>query len=278
MEKDEAGLGSPENSPWPTLPPKPLSWIHRWRPLPKLLGLMALIVAFASVQRLAGLPVIWALAAGLWGLSGLPWRSGLRRLALPGLLVAGLMGILPFWVGETILWRWGSLAVRWEGLETVLRIGGRLLAIFTLSVLLLETTPVMELFAALRRLGIPDLLLELAWLTQRYLQEISAQWEQMQRAAQLRGWQPKGSLMHLWPTLSRQRCGALRRDLPLLASWVGTLLIRSYDRSERVYQALQLRGYGQATPFFSAATRRDPYSWAATGLAVVTAIALQWWV
>ncbi|MEN9229441.1 MAG: cobalt ECF transporter T component CbiQ [Thermostichus sp. DG02_5_bins_236] len=251
------------------------SWIHRWRPLPKLLGLMGLVVAFAAIQRLALLPVIGVVAGGVWGLSGLPWRLWLRRLAGPGVLVSGLILVLPFWLGETVIWRWGSLAVRWEGIAVVLRIGGRLGAIFTLSLLLLETTPLMELLAALRRLGIPDLLLELAWLTYRYLQELGSQWQQMRRAAQLRGWRPGGSL---------------RRDLPFLASLLGTLLVRSYERSERVYQALRLRGYGQIVPLVAedsvplslkrcvATTRTagDPakthtsvaLSWGATGLAL----------
>lgn len=144
MARDEAGSGIPccwrgqQSHPHPS---KPLSWLHRWQPLPKVLGLMALMAAFASVRCLALLPLIWALVAGLWSLSGLPWSLGLRRLAAPGLLVAGLMGILPFWAGETILWRWGSLALRWEGLQMALRIGGRGLALFALTMLLLETTP-----------------------------------------------------------------------------------------------------------------------------------------
>jgi len=235
---------------------------------------MALMAAFASVRSLTLLPLIWALVAGLWSLSGLPCsliapqrcRDGLKRLAAPGLLVAGLMGILPFWAGETLLWRWGSLALRWEGLEMALRIGGRGLALFALTMLLLETTPMLELLAALRQLGIPDLLLELAWLTQRYLQEMAAQWEQMQRAARLRGWRPRGSLWRPGP--------ALRQDLPFLAASVGTLLVRSYERSQRVYQALRLRGYGRA-PLFPTAASRDPYSWAATALAVATAVLLR---
>ncbi|MCJ2541415.1 cobalt ECF transporter T component CbiQ [Thermostichus vulcanus] len=254
MEKDEVA-----GSPISETAAKTLSWIHRWRPLPKLLGLLGLVVAFAAVQRLALLPVLGVVAAGLWGLSGLPWRLWLRRLAGPGVLVSGLILVLPFWLGETVLWRWGSLAVRWEGIAEVLRIGIRLGAIFTLSLLLLETTPLMELLAALRRLGIPDLLLELAWLTYRYLQELGSQWQQMRRAAQLRGWRPGESL---------------RQDLPFLASLLGTLLVRSYERSERVYQALRLRGYGQGAPLVAAAG--DPtrayasvaLSWGATGLAL----------
>jgi cobalt/nickel transport system permease protein len=258
---------------------KTLSWIHRWRPLPKLLGLLALIVAFAAIQRLAVLPVIGVVAVGLWGISGLSWRLWLKRLAGPGLLVSGLILVLPFWLGETVIWRWGSLAVRWEGIAVVLRMGGRLGAIFTLSLLLLETTPLMELLAALRRLGIPDLLLELAWLTYRYLQELGSQWQQMRQAAQLRGWRAGGSPVlrtanATQRTPFRLRDTATRRDLLFLASLLGTLLVRSYERSERVYQALRLRGYGQAAPLVSSVGESAQsctsvaLSWGATILAL----------
>ena len=36
------------------------------------------------------------------------------------------------------------------------------------------------------------------------------------------------------------------RNLRVLASLVGTLLVRSYEQSQRVYQAMRLRGYGQS--------------------------------
>jgi len=54
---------------------------------------------------------------------------------------------------------------------------------------------------------------------------------------------------------------------------VGTLLVRSYERSERVYQALRLRGYGRA-PLLPEEMARDPWSWAATGLAVAVGLVL----
>jgi cobalt/nickel transport system permease protein len=248
------------------LPPPP-SWLHRWRPLPKLVGLLALMAAFAQVQRLALLPLVWAVVAFLWGLSGLPLRRGLRRLAAPGVLLIAFVLFLPFAVGDTLLWRWGSLALRWEGLERALCLGGRSLALLALATLLLETTPLPALLAALRALGIPDLLLELAWLTQRYLQEVGSQWQRMQRAARLRGWRPRGS-RSLW-----QPGPTWRQDLPFLAAAVGTLLVRSYERSQRVYQALRLRGYGRA-PLVPPAAGGDPCSWAATGLALAVAVGL----
>jgi len=279
MTKDRAGVaisrdpccwgvqvGGRQLSPKAPLSPPP-PWLRRWRPLPKLVGLGALMAAFAQVQRLALLPLVWALVVALWALSGLPWRRGLNRLAAPGVLLIAFVLFLPFAVGDTLLWQWGSLALRWEGLERALCLGGRSLALLALATLLLETTPLPELLAALRALGIPDLLLELAWLTQRYLQEVAAQWQQMQRAARLRGWQPRGSL---WRPGS-----AWRQDLPFLAAAVGTLLVRSYERSQRVYQALRLRGYGQA-PLVRVTAGRDPWSWAASGLAVAVALGLVW--
>lgn len=41
------------------------------------------------------------------------------------------------------------------------------------------------------------------------------------------------------------------------------------------YQALRLRGYGRA-PLFSTAAGGDPWSWAASGLAVVVSVGLVW--
>jgi cobalt/nickel transport system permease protein len=79
---------SKANLPCPPLASRSFSspWLHRWRPLPKVVGLLALMAAFAQVQRLALLPLVWVLVALLWALSGLPLRRGLRRLAAPGVL------------------------------------------------------------------------------------------------------------------------------------------------------------------------------------------------
>jgi cobalt/nickel transport system permease protein len=52
------------------------------------------MAAFAQVQRLALLPLVWVLVALLWALSGLPLRRGLRRLAAPGVLFKPLPQVL----------------------------------------------------------------------------------------------------------------------------------------------------------------------------------------
>ena len=51
----------------------------------------------------------------------------------------------------------------------------------------------------------------------------------MQRAMKLRGFQPKN---------------ISRRNLQVFAQLTGSILVRSYERSLRIYQAMILRGYG----------------------------------
>ena len=71
-------------------------------------------------------------------------------------------------------------------------------------------------------------------LAYRYLEELGNMLTTMQRAIRLRGFQYKKFS---------------RRNLRILAQLTGSLLIRSYERSNRVYQAMILRGYGyQFTP------------------------------
>ena len=69
------------------------------------------------------------------------------------------------------------------------------------------------------------------------LSETGADLRRMQRAMRLRGFDTRRLARH---TLDR------------LASLIGSLFVRSYERSERVYRAMALRGYGQATT-------RDPF-------------------
>jgi cobalt/nickel transport system permease protein len=65
-------------------------------------------------------------------------------------------------------------------------------------------------------------------LTYRYLEELTDILTNMQRAMKLRGFEKK----------------ALdQRTLKMLSQLVGTLLLRSYEQSKRVYQAMVLRGY-----------------------------------
>ncbi|MEN9252736.1 MAG: energy-coupling factor transporter transmembrane component T [Thermostichales cyanobacterium BF4_bins_65] len=190
----------------------------------QFLGLLTLMGVGASLGHWQGIALWLGVSLSLYGRSGLPWTAlWLRwRYPLGLLLVLGLL--LPFQPGETILWQWGSLRLTGEGVLSLVRVGGRFGGLVTLGGLLLGSQPLGQTLAMLRHWGIPALLLDLLGLAYRYVFVLHVDWQQMQRALWLRG----GKL-----------------DIPTLIPLLGSLVVRSVERSERVYQGMRLRGYGQ---------------------------------
>lgn len=207
--------------------------LHRWAAKPKLIGLLAIIFAFASVRQVGLLLPMLGITVGLYAVSQLPLRYLQRRLRYPGLFILGVVAVLPWFVGETVVAQWGWLSLRQEGLGLAVLVVGRFLSIVITTFVLLGTTPFVELLQVLRTLGLPPLLADMMLLSYRYLYDTAATVATMQQAMGLRGF---GS----------GRSRGLKDRLGQLASLTGTLLIRSYEQSERVYRAMRLRGYGQA--------------------------------
>jgi cobalt/nickel transport system permease protein len=210
--------------------------IHRWQSKSKLVGLVALIFAFACVKDWHLLPAMLGVTVALYGISQLPLSYLIRRLRYPGFFLLGIVALLPFFSGETVIWQWGRLALRWEGLQATILIVCRFLSIMTIGFVLLGTTPVLTLIESMRSLGLPPLLADMTLLAYRYLFEIADYFATIKQAMRLRGFGRQGkSKIWLLPH---------PRELSSLASLAGTLLVRSYEQSERVYKAMRLRGYG----------------------------------
>ncbi|MEM7034895.1 MAG: cobalt ECF transporter T component CbiQ [Chloroflexota bacterium] len=203
--------------------------IHRWDQRYKLVGLLVLIFGFSAIQDLRLLPVMIAVTVILFFISGLPQSFLLTRLKLPGFFLLALVLILPFVSGETTIWQLGPISLRQEGLVRAVLIAARFICIITLSVILFGTAPFLTSVRAMRALKLSDILVDMILLTYRYLFEIGDHLNTMRTAMRLRGF--AGSAFN-------------RRNLTVLASLVGSLLIRSYEQSERVYKAMVLRGYG----------------------------------
>lgn len=242
--------------------------IHRWAVRPKLLSLLVLMFAIALIRHLSLVPPALAVVALMYACSRLPLSYLLRRLPYPGLFILAMVGALPWISGETVLWQWQWLSLRLEGLEAAGLIAGRFLAIVLTGFILLGTTPFLDILTALRSLGLPSLLVDMTLLTYRYLHDIAAQLATMQQAMRLRGY---GILKH-----------TVRRQWGWLVALLGSLLLRSYARSQRVYNAMRLRGYGQSGALSprTAALQSDSSTTLATGLTLAAAccFALGEWI
>jgi cobalt/nickel transport system permease protein len=125
---------------------------------------------------------------------------------------------------------------------------GALLAKGTLGVLaallLGATTEVRDLLIGLQKLRLPQQLVEILAFMLRYLTVIIEDLRRMRIAQQARGFTVRN--IRQWPTL---------------ASTVGTLFVRSFERGERVHRAMLARGYSGALPLHDG-TAQASWRWA----------------
>jgi cobalt/nickel transport system permease protein len=116
----------------------------------------------------------------------------------------------------------------------------------TASILLAATTEVPDMVKGFGRLRVPPVITGIASFMIRYLEVVAGELARMRTAMTARGYDPR------W--LSQAR--------PIAAS-AGTLFVRSYERGERVYDAMLSRGYNGVMPALStrSATTRE-WLWA----------------
>ena len=233
-----------------------ISPIHQWEQSSKIVALLALIFAFAFVKKLVLLPAMILVTATLYILSRLPLSFLLTRLRYPGLFILAVVLFLPFAVGNTVILNFGFLEIKQEGCLLVGLISVRFICIFTVSLVMFATAPFLSSIKAMRSLGLPNLIVDMMLLSYRYLEELAAMLEKMQLAMKLRGFRFKN--------LSS-------RNLNTIASLIGTLLVRSYDRSVLVYQAMILRGYGSRTVNFKPKNQADRISYFARTITLIIA-------
>ena len=236
---------------------------HRWEQGYKLVGLLSLIFAFAFIQNIWLLPIIIVITCISFTLSTIPVSFLIKRLRYPSWFILAVVILLPFFSGSTPVFEWGYWTIKEEGCWQAILISVRFFCILTMSLVLFGTAPFLSSIKAMRSLGLPSVMVDMTLLSYRYLEELGEMLVTMQRAMKLRGFSP-----HSFS----------RRNLQIFAQLTGSILVRSYDRSLRIYQAMILRGYGcQASPkkqqkftFKS----QDIYSLSATIIAVTIAIAL----
>ncbi|SDB36185.1 cobalt/nickel transport system permease protein [Desulfonatronum thiosulfatophilum] len=164
--------------------------------------------------------------------------------ALHSLIILFLVLLLPFISGYTPLLEWRGLRVTMEGLQAALLVATRFFCILSLAVVFLGTTPLLVNIKAIQAMGLPYIMADMALLVVRYIEVLSADLRRVRISMRLRG--------HAEKSCSWQ-------NLRTMAWLTGSLILRSYERSQSVYKAMRLRGYGHAEgkPAGFKATRKD---------------------
>jgi len=101
------------------------------------------------------------------------------------------------------------------------------LSIVTLMLVLVATAPLSVTFQAAHALRVPGLIIHLAMLTYRYIFVLATELARLRIALRVRGYRNRAS-RHSYRTVGHVG---------------GTLLVRGYERAERVGQAMRCRGF-----------------------------------
>jgi len=128
-----------------------------------------------------------------------------------------------------------------EGLVAIATILAKSWLSVLIAVLLTASTPMVETLRALRTLGVPRLLVATVFFTYRYFFVIGEEAGRLMRARDSRSAALPG----------RHAGGTVWWRAGVLGHMVGSLFARSLDRSERVYAAMQARGYAGDLRFLS---------------------------
>ncbi len=203
------------------------SYLHKLDPRVKIAAATAFSVVTALADRLPVL--VAALSAGfaLILLARLDWRKVTYRLAVVNGFILFLWLFLPFSHPGQPVFQLGPLTATREGLLYSLILTIKSNAVILAIMALLSTTTIFATVHALRHLKTPDKLVHLFFFTFRYFQVIHEEYLRLRAAMRIRCFHP----------------GTNRHTYRSLAYLLGMLLVRSFDRSERVYQAMLCRGY-----------------------------------
>jgi cobalt/nickel transport system permease protein len=193
----------------------------------KLVAFIILIFSFVFLPRL-NLALI-ALFASLMILviSGLPKKFVLHRVKWAVLILLPLFFILPFTVEGRGIFGGGYFTVSYEGIYLASLIMLRAIAAVTLVVIMLATASFDTTIKALYSLKVPSTIVQILMFTYRYIFVITDEFQRMWKAIRSKGFRPSTG----------------KYALSITGNLIGMLLVKSYDRAERVYQAMIAKGY-----------------------------------
>ncbi len=193
-----------------------------------LVSFMLVVVATPREWYLAFAGYLFVLLVVIW-MSGVPYRYLAKRMLIETPFV--LFAVLVPFIAEGPRIEVLGMSVSQPGLVAAwgLIVKGSLGVLASLT--LAATTDPQDVLVGLRRLRMPDLIVQIMGFMLRYLEVVTGEMGRMTTSMRSRGSDPR-SPRH-WPVLARS---------------LGALFIRSYERGERVHLAMLARGYDGTLP------------------------------
>jgi cobalt/nickel transport system permease protein len=155
-----------------------------------------------------------------------------HRIKWALLFLVPLLFILPLSTTGTAIFNIAGYPFTREGLEHAFLILVRGTTAIILVVVMLGSMRFDTTIKALYMLKVPPILVQMLMFTYRYIFVIIDEYRRMWKAVTSKGFSPKTN----------------RYGLSILGNLIGMLILKSYDRAERVYRAMVAKGYTGSNP------------------------------
>jgi len=193
----------------------------------KIIVALLFSVIVAVTDKYTSLLSALLFAVVIVAVARLKTKEIISRLLVVNSFIFLLWLMLPFTFPGKNIYTLGPLNISQEGIKYALLITIKSNSIILAGIAFLSTSSIFNLVHALRHLHFPDKLTQLFFFTYRYIHTIHSEYIRLNNALKIRGFKPQTNL-HTYKTY---------------AYLVGIMLVRSYDRSKRVYDAMLCRGF-----------------------------------
>lgn len=209
------------------------SVVYRLDPRAKLVALFVFAGTVVSTppRQLAAFVAYGGILLWVAALGRVPVIKGVLRAAcvLPFSILAACW--LPFHAGGGKVEVMGLFSVSVDGVWLLSSVMMKSFLGAAAALLLIATTSFGHLLQGLRGLAVPGIFVDLLGVSYRYIFVLVEEARRLRQAAALRGYHPR------WLP-----------QAAVIGQMLGRLFLRSYDRAERVFDAMVLRGYTGVMP------------------------------
>lgn len=211
------------------------SLLHKLDPRVKFLTVIPIVFTVAAMKTITAPLLALFICMILVILARLNIKKLVNRLLTVNIFILFLWIFLPFSYAGEAYFQIGDLTATKEGFLHVLSITLKSNVIVLLTIVILGTSEVFSLAHALIHLRMPKKLVLLFFFFYRYITVMHDEYIKIKRAISIRCFKPKSNF-HTYRTY---------------AYLVGMLIIRSFERSHRVYNAMLCRGFKNNFPIIS---------------------------
>lgn len=203
------------------------TWVHNLDPRIKIIITVMLAVVTAVEKDLSMLLQIFTVVCCVLVFARLNKRAIIKRLLMINTFIFLIWLFLPFTYPGEVLFRLGPLTASYEGIIYTSQITLRSNTIILIVISFLSTSTVASIIHAMDHLYIPKKLIHLFFFIYRYIHVFKDEFYKLRKAMLLRGFKFKTNL-HCYKSY---------------AYLIGMLLVKSYERAKRVYEAMICRGF-----------------------------------